>query len=94
MRYVIAPVYIIDEMEKLREHQVSGTTAVIQKAALAGITVLQDCADERLRECTARSGLVHNRLNKNDEISCLKLDATFYAFPNIHELGFSAWELS
>jgi hypothetical protein len=38
----MAPAFIIDEMEKLRDHQVSGATAVIQGATLAAIIIPQD----------------------------------------------------
>jgi aspartate/methionine/tyrosine aminotransferase len=92
--YVTAPSFIIDEMEKLMEHQVSGVTAVAQRAALAAITGPQDCVDEMLREYTLRRELVYKGLNEIDGISCLKPDATFYAFPNISELGLSSWELA
>ena len=69
-------------------------TALVQRAALAAITIPQDCADEMLREYTLRSELVHNGLNENDGISCLKPEATFYAFPNIYDLSLSTWELT
>jgi aspartate/methionine/tyrosine aminotransferase len=35
--YTVAPTAVIDEMEKLMEHRVSGVTAVAQRAALAAI---------------------------------------------------------
>jgi aspartate/methionine/tyrosine aminotransferase len=44
--YTAAPKVIIDEMEKLMEHMVSGVTAVAQRAALAAISAPQDCVQE------------------------------------------------
>lgn len=41
--YCVAHKTIIDEMEKLMEHMVSGVTAVAQRAALAAISQPQDC---------------------------------------------------
>jgi aspartate/methionine/tyrosine aminotransferase len=44
--YAVAPKALIDEMEKLMEHMVSGVTAVAQRAALAANTAPQDCVRE------------------------------------------------
>jgi aspartate/methionine/tyrosine aminotransferase len=92
--YVAAPKFIIDEMEKLMEHQVSGVTAVAQRAALAAITGPQDCVKEMLGEYKKRRVLVHKGLNEIEGISCLPPEATFYAFPNISEVGLSSWDLA
>jgi aspartate/methionine/tyrosine aminotransferase len=89
--YVAAPSAIIDEMEKLMEHQVSGVTAVSQRAALAAVTGPQDCVREMLEAYTRRRAIVHQGLNEIDGISCLMPEATFYAFPNISKIGMSSW---
>ena len=92
--YVAAPGAIIDEMEKLMEHQVSGVTAVSQRAALAAITGPQDCVREMLDAYTRRRAIVHQGLNKIVGFSCLKPEATFYAFPNIKQVGMSSWDFA
>lgn len=92
--YVTAPRFIIDEMEKLMEHQVSGVTAVAQRAALAAIAGPQDCVKEMLNAYTIRRDLVYRRLNEIDGISCILPEATFYAFPNVSGLGLSSWDLA
>jgi len=92
--YVAAPSYIIDEMEKLMEHQVSGVTAVAQRAALAAITGPQDCVNEMLREYEKRRAIVHKGLNEIEGVSCLSPQATFYAFPNISQIGMGSWDLA
>lgn len=92
--YVTGPKFIIDEMEKLMEHQVSGVTAVAQRAALAAITGPQDCVRQMLREYESRRALVHEGLNEIEGISCLKPQGAFYAFPNISKLGLSSWDLA
>ena len=92
--YVTAPKFIIDEMEKLMEHQVSGVTAVAQRAALAAITGPQDCVKEMLGEYEKRRALVHKSLNEIGGIFCILPEATFYAFPNISEVGLSSWDLA
>jgi aspartate/methionine/tyrosine aminotransferase len=92
--YVSAPRFIIDEMEKLMEHQVSGVAAVAQRAALAAITGPQDCVQQMLGEYERRRAVVHQGLNEIEGIRCLRPEATFYAFPNITQLGLSSWELA
>ena len=59
--YAVAPPAIIDEMEKLMEHMVSGVTAVAQRAALAAITGSQDCVAEMLAEYAKRREIVLRR---------------------------------
>jgi len=92
--YVTAPSFIIDEMEKLMEHQVSGVTAIAQRAALAAITSPQDCVNEMLKEYARRRDIIHKGLNEIDGVSCLRPEATFYAFPNISEVGLGSWDLA
>jgi len=92
--YAVAPNFIIDEMEKLMEHMVSGVTAMAQRAALAAITGSQDCVKEMLEKYSKRRDLVHKSLNKIEGISCILPEATFYAFPNISRIGLSSWDLA
>lgn len=92
--YVAAPGFIIDEMEKLMEHQVSGVTAVSQRAALAAITGPQDCIQQMLKEYAKRRAIVYEGLNGIGGVSCLSPEATFYAFPNISQVGMSSWDLA
>ena len=92
--YVAAPRFIIDEMEKLMEHMVSGVTAVAQRAALAAITGSQDCVKTMLGEYEQRRAVVHKGLNEIVGISCIPPEATFYAFPNISKVGLSSWDLA
>jgi aspartate/methionine/tyrosine aminotransferase len=92
--YVTAPSAIIDEMEKLMEHMVSGVTAVSQRAALAAITGPQDCIAEMLKEYEKRRAIVYQALNEIDGVSCLLPEATFYAFPNISQVGMDSWDFA
>jgi aspartate/methionine/tyrosine aminotransferase len=92
--YTAAPKAVIDEMEKLMEHMVSGVTAVAQRAALAAIAAPQDCVREMVATYAKRRDLVNEGLNAIDGISCLKPESTFYAFPNIASTGLSSWEFA
>ena len=92
--YTVAPKAIIDEMEKLMEHMVSGVTAVAQRAALAAISGPQDCVREMVATYDKRRHLVHEGLNAIDGITCINPESTFYAFPNISSTGLSSWEFA
>jgi aspartate/methionine/tyrosine aminotransferase len=92
--YTAAPQAVIDEMEKLMEHMVSGVTAVAQRAALAAIAAPQDCVREMVATYDKRRHLVHEGLNAISGIQCLNPESTFYAFPNISSTGLSSWEFA
>ena len=92
--YTVAPKAIIDEMEKLMEHMVSGVTAVAQRAALAAISAPQDCVREMVVTYDKRRHLVHKGLNAIDGIQCINPESTFYAFPNISSTGLSSWDFA
>ena len=92
--YAVAPKSVIDEMEKLMEHMVSGVTAMAQRAALAAITGPQTCVQDMVEAYERRRRIVYEGLNAIEGISCLMPQSTFYAFPNIKDLGMSSWELA
>ena len=92
--YTVAPPAVINEMEKLMEHMVSGVTAVAQRAALAAIEAPRDCVREMVKIYDERRLIVHEGLNSIDGIRCLKPESTFYAFPNISSFGLSSWEFA
>jgi len=92
--YTVAPSPVIDEMEKLMEHMVSGVTAVAQRAALVAIQAPQDCVREMVATYAKRREIVYEGLNAISGITCLKPESTFYAFPNISSLGLSSWDFA
>jgi len=92
--YAVAPKVIIDEMEKLMEHMVSGVTAMAQRAALAAITAPQDCVKDMVSTYDQRRHVVHEGLNAIEGITCIKPESTFYAFPNISATGMSSWDFA
>lgn len=92
--YAAAPKPIIDEMEKLMEHMVSGVTAVAQRAALAAIKGPQDCVSAMVGDYRKRRKIIYEGLNAIDGITCILPEATFYAFPNIVSFGMSSWDFA
>ena len=92
--YAAAPKPIVDEMEKLMEHMVSGVSSPAQRAALAAITGPQDCVADMLTAYEKRRKIVYEGLNAIEGITCLEPESTFYAFPDIKQLGMNSWDLA
>lgn len=92
--YAVAPKGLIDEMEKLMEHMVSGVTAVSQRAALAAIEGPQDSVRAMVKEYEERRKVIYEGLSAIDGISCILPESTFYAFPNISGCGMTSWEFA
>ena len=92
--YAVAPKALIDEMEKLMEHMVTGVTAVAQRAALAAITGPQECVAEMVRAYESRRDIIHRGLNEIEGISCTLPEATFYAFPDVSDVCADSWKLA
>ena len=55
------------EMEKLMGYTVSGVMVVAQRAALAAITVPQDCIRGMVEEYEKRREIIHEGLNEISE---------------------------
>jgi aspartate/methionine/tyrosine aminotransferase len=92
--YIVANKSIINEMEKLIEHSVSGVTAVSQRAALAAVEGPQDCVLDMVKEYEKRRMIIYKGLNQISGVACLLPEGTFYAFPNISRFGLTSWNLA
>jgi len=92
--YVVANKSIIDQMEKLMEHMLSGVAAISQRAALKALQGPQDCVTEMVREYRKRRDIVYKGLNDIDGISCIFPESTFYAFPNISRICKNSWDFA
>jgi len=92
--YVVASKPIIDEMEKLMEHMVSGVTSVCQRAALAAIQGPQSCVEDMRKAYEERRAVIYKGLNEIEGIKCFLPESTFYAFPNLSSLGMSSWDVA
>jgi aminotransferase len=92
--YVVASKVIIDEMEKLMEHMLSGVSAISQRAALEALQGPQDCVEKMVCAYKNRRNLICKQLNEIEGISCVFPEATFYVFPNISKVCKNSWELA
>jgi aminotransferase len=92
--YAVAPKALIDEMEKLMEHMVTGVTAMAQRAALAAITGPQECVTDMVRAYETRREIIYRGLNDIEGVSCILPEATFYAFPNVSKVCPDSWRLA
>jgi len=92
--YLTANKVIVDEMEKLMEHMLSGVSSVSQRAALAALKGPQDCIGEMVGAYRERRDLVCKLLCEIDGISCVVPESTFYAFPNVSKICGNSWDLA
>lgn len=92
--YATANEEIIREMQKLQEHSTAHPSSISQKAAIAALDGPQACVAEMVQIYKERRDIVVKGLNKISGISCISPRGTFYAFPNIKELGYSSLELA
>lgn len=92
--YVTANKALIDEMEKLMEHMLSGVTAVSQRAALAAIEGPQECVQEMAKKYEERRDIVCRALDEIDGISYVLPASAFYIFPNISACCNDSWKFS
>ncbi len=92
--YAVGTAPVIAEMEKLMEHLVSGVTAVSQRAALSAISGSQTCVADMTAAYERRRHIVYEGLNAIEGVSCLMPESTFYAFPNIKDIGLPSWDLA
>jgi len=92
--YVAVHQVLVDEMEKLMEHLVSGVSSAAQHPARVAIKGPQDCVAEMRMAYEERCAIVHPCLNEIEGISCLLPEWTFYAFANISRAGLNSWALA
>jgi aminotransferase len=92
--YVVANSVMINEMEKLMEHMLSGVSAVSQRAALAALQGPQGCVKKMVQAYEMRRNLVCQQLNELDGVSCVLPESTFYAFPNISRICRNSWDFA
>lgn len=92
--YATANEEIIREMQKLQEHSTAHPSSISQKAAIAALDGPQDCVEAMVQIFKQRCDVIVKGLNKIPGISCISPRGTFYAFPNIKELGCSSLELA
>ena len=92
--YGIMPEALANRVSLLLTHSVGCTAHFTQIAGIEALTGPQDYVAMMVKEYQRRRDLLVNALNSIPGISCLKPQATFYAFPNITKTGKTADELA
>ena len=85
-----------DLVEKEAQLMINSSSCTCAFAQMAGVEALrgpQDEAKKMVEEFKRRREVVVSGLNKIDGISCKKPKATFYAFPNVKEVGMDSRKL-
>jgi aspartate/methionine/tyrosine aminotransferase len=72
----------------------SCTCAFVQMAGVEALRGPQDEVKKMVEEFKRRREIIISGLNKIEGVSCRKPSATFYAFPNVKNLGMNSKQLS
>lgn len=92
--YGIMPEGLANRVSLLLTHSIGCTAHFTQVAGIEALTGPQDYVSMMVKEYQRRRDLLVNALNQMPGISCLKPQATFYAFPNIKATGKTSNELA
>ncbi|MDK2464959.1 MAG: pyridoxal phosphate-dependent aminotransferase [Candidatus Korarchaeota archaeon] len=92
--YVVAPKEVADKITKIQLNTVSCPVSFVQKAGIAALKGPRDEIEAMVREYEERRDLLYREINRIPGFSMIKPAATFYAFPNVKELGVKSKELA
>jgi len=90
--YAVAPANLISEMIKIQEATTSCVPGFVQMAGIAALDGPQDFVEKMRKEYWTRRDLSVYLLNSIEGVSCRKPGGTFYAFPNMREIGTASVE--
>jgi aminotransferase len=90
--YLAGPRAIVQRIKAIHSHMVSGPTTFAQRAAALALRDprTSESISRMATEYSKRRELVIRELERIEGISCVKPQGTFYAFPNITNLGLSS----
>jgi aspartate aminotransferase len=83
MGYALAPLPILNAMQKLQSQSTSSSNAIVQKAAVAAMNGPQDCIGEMKAEYLKLRDRVLAGLADIPGIKCQKPQGAFYVYPNV-----------
>ncbi|MCM3616602.1 aminotransferase A [Sutcliffiella horikoshii] len=90
---VFGPEYVMNQMLKVHQYNVSCASSVSQYAALEALTVGIDDANEMKVQYKARMEYVYGRLLEMG-LDVVKPDGAFYLFPSIKKFGMTSFDFS
>ncbi|MCU1308048.1 MAG: L-aspartate aminotransferase apoenzyme [Acidobacteriaceae bacterium] len=83
MGYALAPLPILNAMQKLQSQSTSSSNAIVQKAAVAAMNGPQDCIAEMKVEYLKLRDRVLAGLAEIPGMKCQKPQGAFYVYPNV-----------
>ncbi len=92
--YAAGPEDIIKAMTKLQAHSISNATSFVQKAGVVALQSSQRSIEEMVTEFKKRRNTVVKMLNDIPDISCIKPQGAFYAFPNFSKYMKDSFKLT
>jgi len=92
--YAIGPADLIEKMGLLLQTIISCTTTFVQYGGIAALKGDQKCVSDMMAEFTKRREAIVTGLNSLPNISCVKPQGAFYAFPNITKTGMTSQEFA
>jgi len=84
--YAAAEREIIQAMGNLQDHSTSNPTSIAQVAAVAALSGPQEQTTNMLKEFKQRRDYIVERLNRINNISCLKPQGAFYVFVDVSKI--------
>jgi aspartate aminotransferase len=81
--YAIGPKDIISAADTVQSHSTSNASSIAQYAALKALTGPSNEIEMMRQEFEKRRNYIIERLNNIKDISCVKPNGAFYAFPNV-----------
>ena len=81
--YALAPVPIVNAMQKLQSQSTSNPTSIVQKAAVAALNGPQQYVEEMRQEYIRLRDHIVKGLRSIPGIKCTMPEGAFYAYPNI-----------
>ena len=91
--FVLGPEYLMQQMLKVHQYNVSCTSSISQYAALEALTLGKNDADDMRKVYEERMEYVYNRLTKMG-IEVIKPNGAFYLFPNIKKFGLGSFDFA
>jgi aminotransferase len=92
--YAAGPKEIIQAMTRIHIYCGLCSPTISQLAALEALKGDQSCIEKMRKEYNRRRKLIVKRLDEIPGINCLTPEGTFYAFPNIKNLGMKSNEVA
>lgn len=92
--YAIGPADLIEKMGLLLQTIISCTTTFVQYGGIAALKGDQKCVSDMMDEFRKRRDAIVTGLNSLPNVSCVKPQGAFYAFPNITKTGMTSQEFA